>query len=273
MYAMKTNTSLRPLGLALIALVAAGCTTPPPVVIDNGQGGPAAADPGTGTRISTPPPAYTVSEKTEMMKIAVAVSAADADSAGLAAGVRETAVTALRGKKFQVVADGAGDLSLSFDAKRTLYDETAGEYFTYDGTISARLEDSVTKNVLAEKTFRGRNKAALGKDKATADLSEALRPDIAGWIGKTVTPEQVPLEARTFRVEGIDRYKAGESAFIDDFVTALSAMKGVLRCETASRDGAKHDATFRVLYRRADYPQGFIHAAIRANPQFKLELK
>lgn len=263
---MKKRNSLRSLGFALLALAAAGCKTPPIVV----EPGPAISD----APVTTPErPSFTVSEKAETMKIALVVAAADADSAGFAAGVRETAVSALRGKKFQVVTDGTDDLALSLDAKRTPYDETAGEYFTFDGTVSGCLEDSVTGNVLAERTFRGRNKAALGKDKATADLSAAMSPEISKWIKETVTPEQVPLEARSFRVERTDRYPGGESAFIDDFVTALSGMPGVLRCETVARDAAAHAASFRVLYRRADYPQGFVHAAIRRNPQFNLELK
>ncbi len=75
------------------------------------------------------------------------------------------------------------------------------------------------------------------------------------------------------RVSEIDRYPGGESAFIEAFVKAVSGMKGVLRCETAERDALAKVASFRVLYRRNDYPQGFIHAVVNQNPSFRLVLK
>lgn len=253
------------LGLALLALSAGGCASVG--ISDPGEGT------GRGRGMDSPEkPAYTVSEKTEMMKIGLSVKPADEASAAFAEGVRETAITALRDRRFQLVTDGSEDLSLSFEAGQRLYDRTVN-YISLDGTVSARLDDTPTGKVLAKKTFRGRNKAALGMEKAAADLSEAMKPEIADWIAATVTPEQVPLETRTLRVTAIDRYPGGESAFIAEFVKAVSGMKGVLRCETASRDGAAKTASFRVLYRRADYPEGFVHAVVNGNPSFGLVLQ
>ena len=263
---MKTKQHIARLGFALLALAAAGCAS-------TNHGASESPVPRGHGLASPEKPAYTVSEKAEMMKIGLSVSPADEASAAFAEGVRETVVTALRDRKFQLVTDGSEDLSLSFRAGQSLYDETAGEYFSLDGEVSARLDDTPTKKVLAEKTFRGRNKASLGMAKATVDLSEAMRPEIRKWIEQTVTPEQVPLEVRTLRVSRIDRYPGGESAFIDAFVKAVSGMKGVLRCETAGLDGLAKVASFRVLYRRADYPQGFIHAVINQNPSFRLVLQ
>ena len=261
---MKNPPVYRIFGLALFAFALTGCINPDV---------PKPAPPPPPPSVSTPDkPAYTVSEKAEAMKISLEVAAANDASEAFAADVRETAVTALRGRKFQVVADDSGDLELTLSARHSLYDKT-GEYISLDGTVSARLDDTATKNILAEKTFRGRNKASLGMDKAVVDLAAAMQPEIAKWIGETVTPEQIPLEVRTLRISRIDRYPKGESAFIDAFVAAVSGMKGVLRCETASRDAETHTATFRVLYRRADYPQGFIHAAILRNPSLNLVLK
>ena len=250
-------------GLALAALATVGCVTPPVIT---------GAPPPDRSVFSPEKPAYSVSEKTEAMKVALDISAADDASAAFATGVRETAVSALRKRKFQIVEDGANDLKLSMSARQTPFD-TTGEYVALDGVVSASLDDAATGNVLAEKTFRGRNKASLGMEKATADLAEAMRPEISDWIAETVTPEQIPLDVRTLRVTHIDHYPGGESAFIDDFVAALSGMSGVLRCETAARDAAPPSATFRVLYRRDDYPQGFVHAVIRRNPSFGLVLQ
>ncbi len=262
---MKTHAVPRLSAVALLALAMVGCTTPATVV--------QSPSPKPTTPISTPEtPAYTLSETTEAIRVALDVAAADDASADLAAGVRETAVTALRDRKFRLVSGDPCDLSLSMSARQAPFDETAG-FVSLDGTVSARLSDAATGGVLAEKTFRGRNKAVLGTEAATAALSEVLRQDVAGWINGTVTPDQIPLEARTFRVKGVDRHPGGESAFVNDFVRAVSGMKGVLRCETAARDPKQNSVTFRILFRRADYPQGFVHAAIAENPQFGLVLE
>jgi len=267
---MKKHPAHGPLALALLALVAAGCTSVTPSIVSEPVPPPPVGD---GTPVTIPEgPAYTVSEKAESMRIAIDVSAEDEASTAFASGVRETVVTALRGRKFQIVTDGSRDLDLSFSARQSLFDRT-GEYVTLDGTVSARLDDAATGNVLAETSFHGRNKASLGDDRAAIDLSKAMRPAIREWIAATVTPEQVPLDVRTLRVSDIDRYPGGESAFIDGFVAAVSGMEGVLRCETVASDAKAHTATFRALYRPSQYPQGLVHAAILRHPEFNLVLK
>ena len=263
---MKTTPHIRRLlGPALAAVVVAGCKSVP--VISDVNMSPEG-------RILTPTPsAYTVSDRAEMMKVSLKVEPADDKSAAFASLVRETATGALRGRKFNVVTDGSEDIRLGVKAGTSLYDNSADTYYTLDGTASMRLEDAVDGRLLAEETLRGRNKASLGMEKAVRDAADAIKPAVENWISKKVTPEQVPLEARSLRVTNTDRYKGGESVFIEDFVKAISAMKGVLRCETEGRDGVAKTAIFRVLYRRADYPQGFIHAVVNQNPAFNLVLQ
>ena len=263
---MKTNLAHTAFGLALLALAATGCTSVRPSITD--------APPQVGHEFSTPErPVYTVSEATAMMTVSVEIKSGGEESSLFAVGVQETVFTALRDRKFQVVHEGDSDLHLGVSAIRSVFNNAAGEYFTLDGTVGMELYDCDTGKTLAAKIFRGRNKPSLGMDRAELDLAETMKPDIVRWIGEKVTPEQVPLEVRTLRVAQIDRYPGGESAFIDSFVKAMSAMKGVLRCETSARDSQAKTASFRVLYRRADYPQGFLHAVINQNPKFGLVLQ
>jgi len=263
---MKTTKHLRSLiGPAILAALSAGCASTTPGISQ------IAPEPG---RIVIPDPAaYTVSDRAEMMKIALDVEPADENSAPFAALVREAATGALRGRKFNVVAGGPADIRLGVKAGTSLYDNSADTYYTLDGTAAMRLEDAADGRLLAEEILRGRNKASLGMDKAVRDVAAAMKPAIEKWIGENVTPEQVPLEARTLRVTNIDRYAGGESAFIENFVRAISAMDGVIRCETEMRDSTAKIAAFRVLYRRAKYPQGFIHAVVNQNPSFNLNLQ
>lgn len=266
---MKTTPQIRRILaaalVAAVAVVAAGCKSTTP--------GIAQLPPDSGRLVTPDPASYTVSDRAEMMKVALNVEPADEKATPFAALVRETATGALRGRKFNVVADGSADIRLGIKAGTSLYDNSADTYYTLDGTAAMRLEDAVDGRLLAEETLHGRNKASLGMDKAVRDVAAAMKPAIEKWIGEKVTPEQIPLEVRTLRVTNTDRYAGGESVFIDHFVKAISAMDGVLRCETEARDGAAKTAAFRVLYRRAKYPQGFIHAVINQNPAFNLVLQ
>ena len=264
---MKTMKFRHAFGLALLAAAAAGCASTRPRIADVPAPG--------GRDLAPEPSSYTVSDQAEMMKIALSSETAGSDehAADFAAQVREIAVGALRDRKFNLVSDGSEDLRLALRSGVSIYDNSADTYFTLDGSVSARLDDAAEGTLLAEKTLRGRNKAALGMPKAVRDVAAAMKPEIEKWIAETVTPEQVPLEARTLKLTNTDRYRGGESAFIEDFVKAISKMDGVLRCETAARDGEAHTAAFRVLYRRAKYPQGFVHAVVNQNPSFGLKLK
>jgi hypothetical protein len=265
---MKTNLHIRSLlGPALAAVVAAGCASVKPGISDG------TTFPSEGQTVTPVPATYTVSSQTEIMKISLKVDPADEKAAGFASQVRETAIGALRDRKFKIVTDGTEDIRLGIKAGTSLYDNSADTYYTLDGTAAMRLDDAVNGRLLAEETIRGRNKASLGMEKAVRDVAEAMKPAIVSWIAAKVTPEQIPLEARTLRITNTDRYNGGESVFIQDFVQAMSKMDGVLRCETEARDGAAKTAAFRVLYRREKYPQGFIHAVVNQNPAFNLVLQ
>ena len=229
-----------------------------------------------GTPYAEPPDGldhpYQVSEKAEILRVAVDVATADSDSAALAAGVRETAVSALRARKFNVGAEGAADLSLRLGVRESVFNNAADEYFTLDGEIAATLADNVGRDVLAEGSFTDRAGPLLGRAAASRALSEKLRPALATWLDSTVTPEQIPVAAVTVQVYGINWFDGGEVGFVRDFVKTTSSIPGILRCETESVDPIAHTATFRVFYHRRLLPQGVIPAIAAKNKKFRFVL-
>ncbi len=229
-----------------------------------------------GTPYGEPPAGldhpYHVSEKTEVHRVSVDVVSADSDSAALAAGVRETAVTALRSRKFNVGAEGAADLTLRLGVRESVFNKAPGEYFTLDGEIAATLSDDVGHDVLAENSFTDRAGPLLGRPAASRALSEKLRPALASWLDATVTPEQIPLAAVTVQVYGINSFDGGEAGFVNDFVKTTTAIDGILRCETESVDPIAHTSTFRVFYHRRLLPQGILPAIAAKNKKFRFVL-
>ena len=296
---MKRHPINRALGLLVLALAAAGCATTQPDAV-GGPGGSAGAAGSAGSGgtvgpdgrpvaapvpVPTPEeerkvalvtpdrPEFTVSESDELLRVKLSVVAEDEASAAFADGVRETAVTALRDRKVKIVENGKEDLELAFRVRNKVFNEAPADYVTLDGTVSARLADAPKGDVLAEKSFRGRNEPALGADAASVALSGALAGDVSKWIAETVVPAQIPLESRTLRVARLNNWKPGEAAFANSFVKDVSGMDGVLRCETASLDLVAHAAEFRVLYRRMAFPQGLVPAVIAARPEYGFVLK
>ena len=279
---MKKSILHRAFGLAALALAAAGCASAPQqqAVVAGPDGVQRPAPPPLTPQeerkiaIVTPDtPEFTVSESAELLRVKLSVAAEDQASAAFAEGIRETAVTALRDRKVKIVEDGKEDLELSFRARRKVFNEAPADYVTLDGTVSARLADALKGDVLAERSFRGRNKPALGADAASVALAGEVSGDVAKWIAETVVPGQIPLESRTVRLARLNNFKPGEAAFVNQFVKDLSAMEGVLRCEAAAVDPVAHTADFRVLYRRMNFPQGFVNAVVAANPKYEFTLK
>ena len=275
---MNKSTLHRAFGLAALALAAAGCATSPEQAVVVGPDGKQIALPTPEEErkvaIVTPDkPEFTVSTAAELLRVKLAVTAEDPASAAFAEGVRETAVTALRDRKVKIVDNGKEDLELSFRASRKVFNEAPADYVTLDGTVSARLADALKGDVLAERTFRGRNKPALGADAASVALAGEVSGDVAKWIAETVVPDQIPLESRTVRIARLQNYKPGEAAFANQFVKDVVAMEGVLRCEAAAVDSVAHTADFRVLYRRMNFPQGFVNAVVGAHPEYEFSLK
>lgn len=275
---MKTKTPFPFLAAALLAALAAGCAStpePPTEIGPNGEPQPALTSrEERQVAITTPTkPEFTVSEAAELLRVKLAVTAEDQASAAFADGIHETAVTALRDRKVKIVDDGKEDLELSFRAGRKVFNEAPADYVTLDGTVSARLADALKGGVLAERTFRGRNKPALGADAASVALAGEVAGEVSKWIAETVVPGQIPLESRTVRIARLNNYKPGEAAFANQFVKDVVAMDGVLRCEAAAVDPVAHTAEFRVLYRRMSFPQGFVNAVIAAHPEYEFSLK
>ena len=275
---MNKHILHRAFGLVALALAAAGCATPPEPAVVVGPDGKQVAMPTPEEErkvaITTPTkPEFTVSEAAELLRVKLAVTAEDQASAAFAEGIRETAVTALRDRKVKIVEDGKEDLELSFRARRKVFNEAPGDYVTLDGTVSARLADALKGDVLAERTFRGRNKPALGADAASVALAGEVAGDVSKWIADTVVPDQIPLESRTVRIARLHNFKSGEAAFANRFVKDIAAMEGVLRCEAAAVDPVAHTADFRVLYRRMSFPQGFVNAVVGAHPEYEFSLK
>ena len=229
-----------------------------------------------GTPYSEPPAGldhpYHVSEKAEILRVAVEIAPADTDSATLATALRETAVTTLRGRKFNVGAEGKTDLSLRLGVRESVYNNAADEYFTLDGDLSATLADDIGRDVLAEGSFRDRAGPVLGRADASRALADKLRPSLASWIDSSITPDQIPLAAVTIQVYGINWFDGGEVGFVRDFVKTTTEIPGILRCETESVDPIAHTATFRVFYHRRLLPQGVIPAIAAKNRKFHFVL-
>lgn len=211
---------------------------------------------------------YHVSEKSEVLRVAIELAPADADSAPLATALRETAVTALRGSKFSVGAEGKTDLSLRLGVRESVYNNAADEYFTLDGDLAATLSDDLGRDVLAEASFRDRAGPILGRVDASRALADKLRPSLAAWIDSSVTPDQLPLAAVIVQVYGINWFDGGEVGFVRDFVKTTTEIRGIIRCETESVDPISHTATFRVFYHRRLLPQGIIPAIAAKNRKF-----
>ena len=254
---MTMKTLLRPVAVAAVA--ATGCVTRP---IAPGPRTPAVSVP-------EPDAVYHVSEKSEILKLALRVNAADEESKAFAEGVRQTAVTCLRDGKFNLVTEGSDDLGLDVSVRQSVFNEAAGEYYTLDGDVSARLVDSATRNVLAEGTVRARTEPTLGKERAAVALSDRIRPDFADWLVANATPAQLPLSAVQIQVYGIRSWDDEEAGFVRDFLSVVRGMNGVMRCETETVDAAADSATFRIFYNRNAIPEGIIPAIVAREPKFK----
>jgi len=248
---------------AIAAVAATGCVTRP-----------IAAGPQTPPQMAVPAPdpVFYVSEKSEVLKLALVVNPANPESKTFAENVRQMAVTSLRAGKFNLVEDNSDDLGLDISARQTVFNSAADEYFTLDGDVSMRLTDSATHNLLADSTVRARTEPILGKERAAIALSDKIRPDFQTWLSANVTPDQIPLSAAQIQVYGIDSWSSDESGFVRDFLAAVRGMKGVLRCEAESVDPAAKSATFRVFYNRNAYPEGIIPAIVVRQPKFKFAL-
>ncbi len=253
---MKTQKLHILFAAAVVSALAAGCASPPPIV---------QVDPKAKMSVSP-----------EDLRVRLSVVAEDTASATFAEGVRETAVASLRGRAIKVAGNGKDDprdLDLDLRVRQRIFDKSA-EYLTLDGTVGARLVDAFGGSVLAEKTFRVQNGPALGLEKASIGLSNAVSGEVSGWIEKTVVPSQIPLEACIVRVDRIsDGKKQAPASFPVEFVEKASRLNGVLRCSLESFDAAAGTASFRFLYRRTDLPQGLVNMIVTAMPEYKFELK
>jgi len=253
---MKTPKLHILLAAAALSALAAGCASPPPTIGDD--------------------PKAKVSVSPEDLRVRLSVASEDTASATFAEGVRETAVSSLRGRAIKIAGNGKNDprdLDLDLRVRQRIFDQSA-EYLTLDGTVGARLTDAFGGSVLAEKTFRVQNGPALGLEKASIGLSNAVSGELSGWIEKTVVPSQIPLAACIVRVDRLSNGKRkAPASFPGDFVAKASQLKGVLQCSLESFDADAGTASFRFLYRRTDLPQGLVNTIVTAMPEYKFELK
>lgn len=260
---MKTGKTSRIALLAALAAVAAtGCASSRlSAPIDSGYG--------------SSDPVFRLSEKSEAMKLVVAAAPADDDSKVLAEGLRQSAVTALRERKFQVLDSAAAaksDVGLTISASQSVFNNAADEYFTLDGSATVSFRDHADDRVLATTVLSGRVGPILGKASASAALAQKLSPDLQSWIAGNVTPDQIPLSASIVQVTRANRHSRKEPGFVADFVEAVSGLDGVIRCESAGIDTVSHVATFRVLYRTAAFPEGLLPAIVKRLPGLDLSL-
>lgn len=251
-----------PVLIAAAAALATGCATSRITApVDSGYG--------------SSDPVFRLSEKSEAMKLALAVAPADETSKVLADGIRLGAEEALRERRFQVLDAGSAtpsDVGLTITAAQSVFNNAADEYFTLDGSASMTFRDHIDDRLLASGAVSGRVGPILGRDSASSALAQKLSPDVQQWIRANVTPDQIPLSASIVQVSRANRHRDREPGFVADFVQAVSGLDGVIRCESAATDTVSHVATFRVLYRTASFPEGLLPALVKRVPQLDLSL-
>lgn len=212
------------------------------------------------------PEASRIRQATVPLNIEVASSGTG--KGGEVAKILQTDVKNQLASEARGVVDGAGkpDVKIALASAASVFDR-AGNFVVFEGKTHVAVHVlGAEARLLGEKNFTAKGVRSLGEDKAVQSLAAALNESIKGWIGGVLKAELVKFEAVEFTLKrGAAVEAVSDLAPVDAIYKAVSAMDGVRSVALTAQDSQKGTFTYRVVYEKAKYQDGFLNAAMVKN--------
>lgn len=219
------------------------------------------------------PVRYDVSAKEAQIRLQTVSDSTDPAAKGLSDKLVSEARKVFVNRGF-VVDQGEPDVKVVISPTLKQFDQ-AGEYYVFTGKAEATLVLPKKAGRLAAPSpvFSAKGERKFGRDEAVDDVADKLAVPLRKWASDEVTVEKTGLAACEIAVVCVNGDLEEDVEYIDMFVHSVRAMPSVCNCELVEQDLARRIYTFRAIYAREQYPQGFLNALILAKPELKLGWK
>lgn len=212
------------------------------------------------------PNAASIRQTTVPLNIEVVATGSE-KGAGVAA-LLNTKVRNLMARAVKGRVDGAlkPDVKVVMETSASVFDQT-GSWFVLEGTTHVSVQAlGAEARLLGEKDFSAKGVRCLGEDKAVQSLAVAFEGQIQAWVSEVLKSEIVKFEALEFTLGTGDSVEAvADLAPVDAACKAIAAMDGVRSVVLTAQDNKKGTFTYRVVYEKAKYLDGFLNAALLKN--------
>ena len=252
-------------GFAALAAVAAGCVSYPEQVVQQEYKQDA--------RIVAEPTAHPYVEGATLRPLRVLVSmdgGKEGDAVAFSQRIQSNVEGVLASRGYRVVYGHPAEILVSTcgpvmcqllnkRGSRVVYKADADVQVTREKLVNTVKADEVMKDVIARQRFDAKGGESRDRSDGIKSVADALGPQLAEWVGQSVTRIAGTLERCEFTIRNAWNYR-GEEEYPSRLVATINRINGVYQCKVISTDNVTRSVRVEVIYDKDMFPEGLVNS-------------